>query len=78
VSVAPGQAGGVALGGGDRATLTPSNHRLVDSDIGFTDEWVKYEVPAVSQQGVGTTVAHNHIHGPGPPRAVKRPSRFPM
>ena len=54
-------AGGIEISGGDRPTLTPSGHQLLDSDISLTYEWVFYEVPAVSQQGVGTVVAHNHI-----------------
>jgi hypothetical protein len=33
-------AGGVLLSGGDRPTLTPCNHSLLDSDISFTDNWV--------------------------------------
>ena len=55
-------AGGVELSGGDRPTLTPCNHQLLDSEISHTDNWVMYEVPAVSQAGVGTTVAHTFIH----------------
>ena len=55
-------AGGILISGGDRPTLTSCNHQLLDSEISHTDNWVTYEVPAVSQQGVGTTVAHNHIH----------------
>ena len=55
-------AGGVLMKGGDRETLTPAGHSLLDSELSFTDSWVTYEVPAVSQQGVGTTVAHNYVH----------------
>ena len=44
-------AGGIAISGGDRPTLTPCGHRLLDSEISFTDEWI---FCAISRTLVGT------------------------
>ena len=33
-------AGGIAISGGDRPTLTPCGHRLLDSEISYTDDWI--------------------------------------
>jgi hypothetical protein len=51
--------GGILLEGGDRPTLTPCNHRLLDSEITDTGNWAMYNVQPVTTKGVGTLVAHN-------------------
>ena len=55
-------AGGVTLSGGDRENLVPSHHKLIDSELSHTDQWVFYEVPPILQEGVGTLVARNYVH----------------
>lgn len=50
--------GGVFLDGGDRSTLTPSNHSLIDSEIRGNSRWVYAMCPAVFLGGVNQTV-HN-------------------
>ena len=57
--------GGILLEGGDRPTLTPCNHRLLDSEITDTGNWAMYNVQPVTTMGVGTLVAHNYIHDVG-------------
>eukprot|EP01121_Diplochlamys_sp_Union-15-3_P021010 TRINITY_DN8385_c0_g1_i4.p1 TRINITY_DN8385_c0_g1~~TRINITY_DN8385_c0_g1_i4.p1 ORF type:complete len:455 (+),score=52.53 TRINITY_DN8385_c0_g1_i4:653-2017(+) len=54
--------GGVYLDAGDRITLTPSNHRVNNSDISVFNRWVKTYAPGVFSVGVGHTVYSNHIH----------------
>jgi hypothetical protein len=53
--------GGVHLSGGDRATLTPSGHRLLDSTISHFQRWHFTENAGVSVMGVGVKVLHNEI-----------------
>ncbi len=52
----------IELTGGDRATLTPGNHRVEDCDIHHMGQWVRTYNPAVKVNGVGNRVAHNAIH----------------
>jgi hypothetical protein len=54
--------GGIKISGGDRPTLTPCGHVVVDSELSFTDNWAHYESPPLTQAGVGTRVEHNFIH----------------
>jgi hypothetical protein len=54
--------GGVALTGGDRQTLRPSGHFVENCHFQRQGRWSKCYVPAVSLDGVGHRVAHNHIH----------------
>ncbi|WP_250306447.1 right-handed parallel beta-helix repeat-containing protein [Streptomyces sp. A 4/2] len=54
--------GGVALAGGDRATLTPANNRVVGNEIHDYSRLQLTYSPAVELAGVGNHVANNHIY----------------
>jgi len=54
--------GAVSLTGGDRATLTPANHEVLNNHIHDYGQWFRMYHAAISVNGVGMTVAHNHIH----------------
>lgn len=51
-------AGGILLGGGDRATLTPGGNEVVNCHIRRVNRWERTYRPAVSLDGVGNRVAH--------------------
>jgi Right handed beta helix region len=64
--------GGVYLSGGNRNSLTPSNHKVLDSNIHHTNRLVKAGKAAVVLDGVGNSAFGNHIHHtPGTAVAIK-------
>lgn len=62
--------GGVALNGGDRNTLTPSEHYATDNRIHHFGRLQRTYRPAVAVSGVGQHVEHNVIHD-GPHNAIQ-------
>ncbi|MFI5748587.1 right-handed parallel beta-helix repeat-containing protein [Streptomyces sp. NPDC051644] len=54
--------GGIALAGGDRATLTPARNRAVGNEIHDYSRLQLTYNPAVELAGVGNHVANNHIY----------------
>jgi len=54
--------GGTSVAGGDRKTLTPSGHFVENCRIHDFSRWDRTYTPAVWTDGVGTRIAHNHIH----------------
>ncbi|MBI4550895.1 MAG: right-handed parallel beta-helix repeat-containing protein [Candidatus Latescibacteria bacterium] len=62
--------GGIHLTGGDRVTLTPAGHVVLNNHIHHIGEWSKCYQPAVMMIGVGHRVAHNLIHD-GPHSAIQ-------
>ncbi|WP_330436284.1 right-handed parallel beta-helix repeat-containing protein [Streptomyces sp. NBC_00825] len=54
--------GGIALAGGDRATLTPARNRAVGNEIHDYSRLQLTYSPAVELAGVGNHVANNHIY----------------
>ncbi len=54
--------GGVVVGGGDRARLTPSGHAVVNCHLHDLSRIDRTYTPAVLVSGVGVRVAHNRIH----------------
>lgn len=63
-------AGGIALRGGDRNTLTPGALTVLNSHIHDFGRVYRTYRPAVQVQGVGQRVAHNRIHD-GPHNAIQ-------
>jgi parallel beta-helix repeat protein len=61
--------GGISLGGGDRATLTPAGNYAVNNHIHHFGRVLKCYQPGVAVGGVGQRVAHNLIHD-GPHCAI--------
>jgi hypothetical protein len=55
-------AGAVSVSGGDRKTLRPAGHEVVDCDLHAFARTVRTYQPGVRVNGVGIRVAHNHIH----------------
>ncbi|MDB5293614.1 MAG: putative pectin lyase [Phycisphaerales bacterium] len=53
--------GGILLGGGDRATLTPGGNFATNNRIIDFDRWVRTYRPAILVHGVGNYVGHNVI-----------------
>lgn len=60
---------GIALSGGDRITLEPSNQVVTNNHIHHMGVFNK-DAAGVHIMGVGVTVSHNHIHD-GPRMAVQ-------
>ncbi|MFI6728676.1 right-handed parallel beta-helix repeat-containing protein [Streptomyces sp. R-74717] len=54
--------GGIALAGGDRATLTPAHNQAVGNEIHDYSRLQLTYSPAVELAGVGNRVANNHIY----------------
>ncbi len=55
-------AAGVQVSGGDRATLTPGRHAVVNNHIYHYAKLYKTWQPGVRVKGVGHRIAHNAIH----------------
>ena len=55
-------AAGIRIAGGDRKTLTPAGHAVVNCDIHRYAQVQKTYQPAVSIEGVGNRIAHCYIH----------------
>ena len=53
---------GVIFDGGDRATLTPGNDFIEDSDISRVGRWDETYQAGIGLYGVGNHASHNHIH----------------
>jgi hypothetical protein len=54
--------GGVLLTGGDRLSLTPGNHRVVNTSIHHYSRWLRTGSYAVILDGVGQTMEHCLVH----------------
>lgn len=54
--------GAVRVTGGDRATLTPSGHRVLNNHIHHFSQWLRTGQYGVMIDGVGHLVANNLIH----------------
>jgi hypothetical protein len=54
--------GGVRVIGGDRTTLTPAHHKVINNHIHHFSEWLSTGQYGISIQGVGQYVAHNLLH----------------
>lgn len=54
--------GGIALGGGDRATLTPARHEALNNHIQRYGRWDRMYQSGISLSGVGQRAANNLIH----------------
>ncbi len=54
-------AGGILLGGGDRATLTPGGNEVVNCRFRRVNRWERTYRPAVSLDGVGNRVTHSEF-----------------
>ncbi|NQU44042.1 right-handed parallel beta-helix repeat-containing protein [bacterium] len=52
----------VWINAGDRATLNPSSHRVLNCDIHHFGRWCRTNRPAVRLYGSGGVVSHNEIH----------------
>ncbi|MBM3276729.1 MAG: right-handed parallel beta-helix repeat-containing protein [Candidatus Handelsmanbacteria bacterium] len=61
--------GGIRLSGGDRRTLEPGGHRVLNCHIHHLGEWSRCYQPGVLLSGVGHRVSHNLIHD-GPHCAI--------
>jgi Right handed beta helix region len=57
--------GGTLVSGGDRRTLVPGEHFVVNCDIHDLSRIDHTYTPAVLLEGVGHRVAHNRMHGIG-------------
>lgn len=55
-------AGGIHLDGGDRKTLTPSRHQVVNCDIYDVNRLDRTYKACINLNGVGQRIAHNHLH----------------
>ena len=53
---------GVRIWGGDRASLTPGNNSVENSEIHNFGRWKWTYTPAIHLQGVGNRASHNHLH----------------
>ncbi len=54
--------GGIILGGGDRATLTPGQNYAINNNIYDCSRWVRTYRAGIFMYGVGNIVKNNHIH----------------
>ena len=54
--------GGVSIQGGDRASLTPGNNSVENSEIHNFGRWKWTYTPAIHLHGVGNRASHNHLH----------------
>lgn len=54
--------GAVRVVGGDRATLTPGGHEVVNNHIHHYSQWLRTGQYAALIDGVGQRIAHNLIH----------------
>jgi len=54
--------GGIILGGGDRAALTPGGNYVINSEIHDCSRWVRTYRAGIFMYGVGQIVRHNRIH----------------
>jgi len=54
--------GGVSLRGGDRPSLEPGEHFVINSDIHHFNRWISFYNPGISASGVGHYLANNHLH----------------
>lgn len=54
--------GGLHISGGDRKSLTPSGHRVVNNHIYRVSERMRTAAYNIVMDGVGVYVAHNEIH----------------
>lgn len=54
--------GGIAMTGGDRATLEPGNCRIDNNHIWDYSRWVRTYQHAIRVDGVGQQVTHNLVH----------------
>lgn len=53
---------GISVQGGERKTLTPANHQIVNNHIYNYAKIHKTYHPGISVNGVGIRIAHNEIH----------------
>ncbi|MCP4642262.1 MAG: hypothetical protein GY851_17590 [bacterium] len=53
---------GISVAGGDRPTLAPANHAVVNNHIHHYSRRKKTNAPAIALNGVGNRAAHNLIH----------------
>ncbi|MCX8064350.1 MAG: right-handed parallel beta-helix repeat-containing protein [Candidatus Hydrogenedentes bacterium] len=53
---------GISVQGGDRKTLTPANHQIVNNHIHTYAKIHRTYHPGISVSGVGIRIAHNEIH----------------
>jgi hypothetical protein len=53
---------GINILGGDRKSLTPSNHLVINNHINNFGVTLRTYQPAIRIGGVGNKAAHNHIH----------------
>ena len=60
-SVSKTGGGGIAVSGGDRSTLTPSNNKIVGNKITDVAYWHKMYLAGIEINGVGITVSNNLI-----------------
>ena len=61
--------------GGDRQTLTPSNHRVSNSTLHRNQRWVMNYAPTVFLGGVGNSVAGSEIYD-SPQQVIPTPSHL--
>jgi hypothetical protein len=54
--------GAIHVEGGDRTTITPSGHRIINNHIHHISEWLRSGQNAIYFAGVGQYLAHNLIH----------------
>lgn len=54
--------GAITVAGGDRKTLTPSGHRVINNHIHHFSQWLRTGQYGVMIDGVGQQIAHNLIH----------------
>lgn len=59
----------IELTGGDRATLTPGDHRVLDTHLHHFGRWTLTATPAIELWGVGHRIAHTLMHD-GPHSAI--------
>jgi hypothetical protein len=63
VQVRGGANGAALLEGGDRPTLTPGGHSIVNSTLSYSARLVWYNAPLVSLDGVGHTLSGSELFG---------------
>ncbi|MFA9479141.1 right-handed parallel beta-helix repeat-containing protein [Phycisphaerales bacterium AB-hyl4] len=54
--------GGIRASGGDRQSLEPAEHRIVNNDIHRFNRWIRGYNPGIRAEGVGIEIEHNHLH----------------
>ncbi len=52
----------ISVSGGDRPSLTPCNHAVVNNHIHHFARWTRCYVAGIGADGVGMRLAHNLIH----------------